>query len=148
MTRRGPTLIKTDRHCNGERSEEAERKNAAPPVGGGNEQQYGRGELYPSSDVDVLILLPSEPDAATQERLEKFIGTLWDVGLEIGHSVRTLESCVENARSDITVETSLLEARLLALPPYAVPECVVLAADGGRAWSNPFPLPGAQTPFR
>ena len=75
---------------------------------------YGRGELYPASDVDVLILLPSEPDAQTQAALEKFIGMLWDVGLEIGHSVRTLDACLENARADITVETSLLEARLLA----------------------------------
>ena len=75
---------------------------------------YGRGELFPSSDVDVLVLLGKEPAEAERERLESLIGRLWDVGLEIGHSVRTVEACVELARTDITIETSLLEARLLA----------------------------------
>ena len=75
---------------------------------------YGRGELYPASDVDVLVLLGGEPDDAQRERLERLVGVFWDIGLEVGHSVRTVESCVENARLDITVQTSLLEARLLA----------------------------------
>ena len=75
---------------------------------------YGRGELFPSSDVDVLVLLGGEPSAAERERIEQLIGMFWDVGLEIGHSVRTIDACVESARADITVETSLLEARLLA----------------------------------
>ena len=75
---------------------------------------YGRGELFPSSDVDVLVLLSGEPAAAERERIEQLIGMFWDVGLEIGHSVRTVDACVESARADITIETSLLEARLLA----------------------------------
>jgi [protein-PII] uridylyltransferase len=75
---------------------------------------YGRGELFPSSDVDVLVLLGGEPAAAERERLEQLIGMFWDIGLEIGHSVRTVEACVDLARADITIETSLLEARLLA----------------------------------
>jgi [protein-PII] uridylyltransferase len=75
---------------------------------------YGRGELYPASDVDVLILLAAEPAEAGRERIERLVGLFWDVGLEIGHSVRTVEACVEGARADITVETALLEARLLA----------------------------------
>ncbi|MBC7803763.1 MAG: nucleotidyltransferase domain-containing protein, partial [Candidatus Parcubacteria bacterium] len=75
---------------------------------------YGRGELFPSSDVDVLVLLRGEPTPAEQERLERLIGLFWDIGLEIGHSVRTIEACVESAAADITIETSLLEARLLA----------------------------------
>ena len=75
---------------------------------------YGRGELFPSSDVDVLILLAADPTPEEQQRLERLVGMLWDIGLEIGHSVRTVEACVEAARADITVETSLLEARLLA----------------------------------
>ena len=75
---------------------------------------YGRGELYPSSDVDLLILLPAEPDAALQARLEALIGCFWDIGLEIGHSVRTIEECLSEAQKDITVQTALLEARLLA----------------------------------
>ena len=75
---------------------------------------YGRGELFPCSDVDVLILLDGEPTGEERERLEQLISMLWDIGLEIGHSVRTIEACVETARADITIETSLLEARLLA----------------------------------
>ena len=72
---------------------------------------YGRGEQFPYSDVDVLILLPdgTEADAA----LETFVGRLWDLGVELGHSVRTLQQCAEEAAKDITVQTALLEARLL-----------------------------------
>ena len=75
---------------------------------------YGRGELFPRSDVDLLILLAHEPSANDRERLERLVGLLWDIGLEAGHSVRTVEACVDAARVDITVETSLLEARHLA----------------------------------
>jgi [protein-PII] uridylyltransferase len=75
---------------------------------------YGRGELYPHSDVDVLILLPATADAALTEGLERLIGRLWDVGLEVSHSVRTVEECVLAAESDITIQTTLLESRLLA----------------------------------
>ncbi|MEQ1663541.1 MAG: [protein-PII] uridylyltransferase [Thiobacillus sp.] len=74
---------------------------------------YGRGELFPGSDVDVLLLLPTEPDAATQAALERWVQAAWDVGLEIGHSVRTLDACLSEAAGDITIETTLLEARLL-----------------------------------
>ena len=78
---------------------------------------YGRGELYPYSDVDVLVLLPEgvhpEQDPALKERLEKFIGSCWDSGLEIGSSVRTVDECISESSADITVQTSLLESRLL-----------------------------------
>ena len=74
---------------------------------------YGRGELYPSSDIDLLILLPRQASAALQEKLERLVGHFWDIGLEIGHSVRTVSECVEEAERDITVQTALLEARLL-----------------------------------
>jgi [protein-PII] uridylyltransferase len=78
---------------------------------------YGRGELFPYSDVDVLVLLPedSQPDQdeALKSRLEGFIGTCWDVGLEIGSSVRTAADCIEEAARDVTVQTSLLECRLV-----------------------------------
>src|SRR5436853_7796373 len=58
---------------------------------------YGRGELYPYSDIDLLVLLAREPGAAERESLERLIGTLWDIGLEIGHSVRTVEGCLAAA---------------------------------------------------
>lgn len=74
---------------------------------------YGRGELYPASDIDLLILLPKEPSKQCQEKLETLVGCFWDIGLEIGHSVRTVQECLDEAANDITVQTSLLEARLL-----------------------------------
>jgi len=74
---------------------------------------YGRGELFPGSDVDVLLLLPHEPSAEQQAILESWVQACWDVGLEIGHSVRTIESCIAEADADITVETNLLEARFV-----------------------------------
>ena len=73
---------------------------------------YGRGELYPSSDIDILVLLAGEPREAERDALERLIGRFWDAGLEIGHSVRTVEGCLE-AAADITVRTALLEARYL-----------------------------------
>src|SRR5919106_1413797 len=54
---------------------------------------YGRGELFPCSDIDLLVLLAQEPSAAEREALERLIGRFWDIGLEIGHSVRTVEGC-------------------------------------------------------
>ncbi|PIG25867.1 UTP--GlnB (protein PII) uridylyltransferase GlnD [Janthinobacterium sp. 35] len=74
---------------------------------------YGRGELFPHSDVDLLILLQQAPDAATQEKLEELVQLLWDLGLEIGHSIRTVDECMVESKADITVQTSLLEARLV-----------------------------------
>jgi len=76
---------------------------------------FGRGELFPSSDVDVLVLLPDgqspESTPGLQSQLEAFIGSCWDSGLEIGSSVRTLNECLSESAKDITVQTSLLESR-------------------------------------
>ena len=76
---------------------------------------FGRGELFPSSDVDVLVLLPDgqspESTPGLQAQLEAFIGSCWDSGLEIGSSVRTLSECLSESAKDITVQTSLLESR-------------------------------------
>ncbi|GAB3411523.1 [protein-PII] uridylyltransferase [Massilia agilis] len=74
---------------------------------------YGRGELFPYSDVDVLILLGAPLDALTQARVEGLVQLLWDLGLEIGHSIRTVDECMVESEADITVQTSLLEARLV-----------------------------------
>ena len=77
---------------------------------------YGRAELFPYSDVDVLVLLPdlAEQDDLLSKRIESFIGSCWDAGLEIGSSVRTLQECVNEASKDVTVQTALLECRFLA----------------------------------
>lgn len=73
---------------------------------------YGRGELHPASDVDVLILTAQDPQELAAH-LEPLVMFLWDIGLEIGHSVRSVEQCVEEAAADITVTTNLIESRLL-----------------------------------
>ena len=91
---------------------------------------YGRGELFPGSDVDVLLLLPHEPTAEQQTTLENWVQTCWDVGLEIGHSVRTVESCIAEADADITVETNLLEAR------FVWGAATLFDAFGQRFWAR------------
>lgn len=74
---------------------------------------YGRGALFPHSDVDVLILVPPqlEHDPTVQERLGAFVTACWDCGLEIGSSVRTPEQCAQEAQRDVTAQTAMLEAR-------------------------------------
>lgn len=78
---------------------------------------YGRGELFPYSDIDVLVLLPVVPSASGEDlcapKVEAFISACWDIGLEIGSSVRTVDECVEEARRDVTVQTALLESRFI-----------------------------------
>jgi len=73
---------------------------------------YGRGELHPHSDVDLLVLLGDNCDSARDE-LSGFLTLLWDIGLNIGHSVRDVNECVERAAHDITILTNLMEARVL-----------------------------------
>lgn len=81
---------------------------------------YGRRELFPHSDIDLLVLVAADKAGASTmggnitARLEHWVRSLWDLGLDIGHSVRTVAECLEEAAGDITVQTSLLEARLLA----------------------------------
>ena len=74
---------------------------------------YGRGELMPHSDVDLLLLVPTHEDPERAARVERLIGACWDLGLEIGHSVRTVDECLSESAGDITVQTSLLERRPL-----------------------------------
>ncbi len=74
---------------------------------------FGREQLFPHSDIDVLVLLPTDlpaPDTV-REQVEAFIRSCWDAGLEIGSSVRSVEECLSEAANDVTVQTSLLEAR-------------------------------------
>ena len=75
---------------------------------------YGRGELFPHSDVDVLMLLAEAPTAGEAATIERLIGMLWDLGFEVGHSVRTVSECLSEAERDITVATALIEARFLS----------------------------------
>ena len=94
---------------------------------------YGRGELHPYSDVDLLILLAEGAESRHRGAIEAFVTLLWDIGLEIGQAVRTVAQCVEAAADDITTATNLLESRLLAGAP-ALFEAMVAATGPERLW--------------
>lgn len=74
---------------------------------------YGRGELHPYSDIDLLVLLDTSISDQPPESLSQFLTQLWDIGLEIGHSVRTIAECRQQAEQDITIATNLLETRFI-----------------------------------
>ncbi|HET7341676.1 MAG TPA: DUF294 nucleotidyltransferase-like domain-containing protein, partial [Methylomirabilota bacterium] len=75
---------------------------------------YGRGELHPSSDIDLMVVYDGERSPFVQRLMQELLYTLWDLGLQIGHSLRSLEDCVAMARTDFPSRTSMQEARLLA----------------------------------
>ncbi len=75
---------------------------------------YGRGTLAPGSDVDLLFLLPYKATPWSESIVEAILYALWDLKLKVGHSVRTVEECIREAKSDMTIRTALLEARWLA----------------------------------
>ncbi len=72
---------------------------------------YGRGELYPQSDIDLLVLTEGDTDTDTGERLTGLLQQLWDIGLTVGSSVRSIDECAELAANDLTIFTTLIEAR-------------------------------------
>jgi [protein-PII] uridylyltransferase len=74
---------------------------------------YGRGELHPSSDIDILLLVPQAPDGSGGAAVEALVTFLWDIGLEVGHSVRTVAECRDACVGDVSVMSTLLEARLV-----------------------------------
>ncbi len=96
---------------------------------------YGRGELHPGSDIDLLVLLRDNDHHIYQERLERFLVLLWDIGLEVGHSVRSLQECVSESERDITVATNLMEARLLD-GPQPLFEAMRTATGPERIWPS------------
>ena len=79
---------------------------------------YGRGELHPNSDIDLLILLDSADHEVFRTPIEGFLTLLWDIGLEVGQSVRSVAECAEEARADLTVVTNLMESRTIAGPEH------------------------------
>jgi [protein-PII] uridylyltransferase len=96
---------------------------------------YGRGELLPCSDVDVMVLLPQGEEPGWTALLERFLTFLWDIGLETGHSVRTIDDCQREALADLGVATTLFEARLLA-GSSALFDAMRRALAPDRLWSS------------
>ena len=75
---------------------------------------YGRGQLQPHSDIDLLVLSKKSLSKKQQEHISQFITLLWDIGLDVGQSVRTIKETFQLAKQDITIATNLVEARLLS----------------------------------
>lgn len=96
---------------------------------------YGRGELHPCSDVDIMLLVGDKLPADGEQLLSSFLTSLWDIGLDIGHSVRTVKQCQQEAEADITVATTLIEARLLH-GPEPLFEAMKDAVSADRLWSS------------
>ena len=96
---------------------------------------YGRGELHPCSDIDVMILLPKRGTEASHEGIERFLAFLWDIGLEVGHSVRSIDDCQRESSADVSVATTLIEARLLAGPERLF-QAMRRALGQDRIWSS------------
>ncbi len=78
---------------------------------------YGRGELHPHSDIDLLLLTASDKTQTYSSSIEQFLAFLWDINLKISHSVRSITQCVEAARGDISIATNLMETRLVIGTP-------------------------------
>jgi [protein-PII] uridylyltransferase len=96
---------------------------------------YGRGELHPKSDVDLLILLESEMNDAIKTCIEQFVQFLWDIGLKVGQGVRTIAECEKEAAADITVATNLIEARFLTGPKNLF-QALEKAIAPDRKWNH------------
>ena len=95
-----------------ERQDWPDRENISLLAVGG----YGRGELLPHSDVDLLILTRASGHQAYRDQIARFTALLWDIGLDIGQSVRSIRQCKSAARDDLTIATTLMESRTLAGP--------------------------------
>lgn len=96
---------------------------------------YGRGELHPYSDIDLLILLDAAEHELYRDAIERFLTLLWDIGLEVGQSVRTVDECAEQARADLTVITNLMESRTIA-GPEALRQRMLDATSTAHMWPS------------
>ena len=96
---------------------------------------YGRGELHPHSDIDLLILMRQNKPEKYRASIEQFLTFLWDIQLKIGHSTRSIKQCVVEAKSDITVATNLMETRLLSGDPKLL-EKLLIKTGPKKIWSS------------
>ncbi len=95
---------------------------------------FGRGELFPYSDVDLLVLTTAGPAPALTRAIEAFLACLWDIGISPGHAVRELEACLALASSEVSVYTNLVEARFLQ-GAHAIAERLFSRLQGESCWS-------------
>ncbi|MFA5494583.1 MAG: [protein-PII] uridylyltransferase [Porticoccaceae bacterium] len=96
---------------------------------------YGRGELHPHSDIDLLILLKKSNTKPYRDSIERFLTFLWDIQLKIGQSVRSISQCVDEAKADITVATNLMESRTLTGNP-GLRQVMVQKTGPAKIWPS------------
>ena len=96
---------------------------------------YGRGELHPHSDIDLLILLKKSNTKPYKDSIERFLTFLWDIQLKIGQSVRSVGQCVDEAKADITVATNLMECRTLTGNP-ALRQLTIKKTGPAKIWPS------------
>jgi len=96
---------------------------------------YGRAELHPYSDIDLLVLMEHEPDAPLQDLIGQFLTFLWDIGLEVGHSVRTLAECITEAANDLSIITNLMESRTV-IGSHALHKTLIEQLNPQFMWSS------------
>ncbi len=96
---------------------------------------YGRGELLPASDIDLMLLLKKNPGKLEEEQISTFLTFLWDIGLEVGSSVRTLKDCVVEGKNDVTVMSNMIESRLIT-GDEDLYEKYQLAISPKKMWSS------------
>lgn len=94
---------------------------------------YGRSELLPGSDIDLMILLGKKPGRDLEKQISSFLTFLWDIGLEVGHSVRTVKDCVREGKLDVTVMTNMIESRLI-IGNIKIYEEFQTAIDSSKIW--------------
>ncbi len=94
---------------------------------------YGRGELHPYSDIDLMLLIGAAQHDRARDFIESLLRFLWDIGLEVGHSVRTVAECVDEAKSDLTVITNIMEARHVA-GDHDLVEAMAAATSTDKLW--------------
>ena len=94
---------------------------------------YGRGELYPLSDIDLLVLAETRQQKKMEAAVSRFFALLWDAGLATGHAVRSVGQCVDAARGDIATLTSMMELRTLGGDP-AGREALTAAISPRKLW--------------
>ena len=96
---------------------------------------YGRGELHPYSDIDLLLLLDSADHEIFRDSIERFLTLLWDIGLEVGQSVRSVDECASEAQADLTVVTNLMESRTIA-GPERLRQRMIEVTSTSRMWPS------------
>ncbi|MEK1942054.1 MAG: [protein-PII] uridylyltransferase [Pseudomonas sp.] len=96
---------------------------------------YGRGELHPYSDIDLLLLLDSADHEIFRDSIERFLTLLWDIGLEVGQSVRSVDECASEAIADLTVVTNLMESRTIA-GPERLRQRMIEVTNNTRMWPS------------